>query len=302
MILPGKDRISGNTAGAISSGGVFEATDNKLRKESKTAKILASGNEPAKKVTGEKTLRKSKKIVAGVITVIVVAVAVTAFCFRDGIAQRLGLVSRYKALAEANVGDSVLFGAIDQDDNADNGKEPIEWRVLEKDGDRLFLITEYVIARHPFNEEIGVNWETSSCRRWMNEELYNGIFSDEEQKKVLKTNVKAEVNWGFASPAGNDTEDYLYLLSYSESKKFFPTSEERRCTATATAIADGVLEAKVFQTPKGGSTCWWWLRTTGRTSNHAVIVLDDGDVRQAGHYVTHEDAGVRPVMWVEVKE
>ena len=48
-------------------------------------------------------------------------------------------------IKQAEPGDVVLFGAYNQDGDSENGKEPIEWRVLEKKDDKVLLITEQVI-------------------------------------------------------------------------------------------------------------------------------------------------------------
>ncbi len=42
-------------------------------------------------------------------------------------------------IEEANIGDTVLFGAYEQDNETTNGKEAIEWRVLDKRPDGSFF-------------------------------------------------------------------------------------------------------------------------------------------------------------------
>ena len=55
-------------------------------------------------------------------------------------------------LAQAGVGDSIVFGAYEQDDDESNGKEPIEWLVLEKKNNRLLVISRYALDCKRYNE------------------------------------------------------------------------------------------------------------------------------------------------------
>ena len=56
-------------------------------------------------------------------------------------------------LQKAKVGDTVIFGAYEQDNNTYNGKEGIEWRVLAKEGNKTLVISEYVLDCQPYNNE-----------------------------------------------------------------------------------------------------------------------------------------------------
>ena len=46
-------------------------------------------------------------------------------------------------------------------------KDPIEWLVLEKKGNRLFIVSKNIILFKPFNEKLqAITWEESSIRKW----------------------------------------------------------------------------------------------------------------------------------------
>ena len=59
-------------------------------------------------------------------------------------------------IAEATTGDYVRFGYFEQDNDFDNGAEPLSWKVLDVEDDgTLVLITEYVIDSNLYNYD----WE-----------------------------------------------------------------------------------------------------------------------------------------------
>jgi len=55
-------------------------------------------------------------------------------------------------LSKAVVGDYITFGAYEQDYNTSNGKEAIEWLVLEKKNNRLLVISRYALDCKRYNE------------------------------------------------------------------------------------------------------------------------------------------------------
>ena len=82
-------------------------------------------------------------------------------------------LQRYRQYAE---GDIITFGHFEQDGNKANGPEPIQWRILKMDGDRMLVISEYGLASKPVvgdyygKEE---TWENSLLRSWLNVDFYN---------------------------------------------------------------------------------------------------------------------------------
>ena len=49
------------------------------------------------------------------------------------------------------VGSIVRFGDYEQDNDEGNGEEPIEWIVLDVDGDRALLLSRYALDAQPYN-------------------------------------------------------------------------------------------------------------------------------------------------------
>lgn len=55
-----------------------------------------------------------------------------------------------------NIGDIVTFGHYDQDNNEDNGAEPIQWEVIDIQDGKALLLSRYVIDNASYNEPEGV--------------------------------------------------------------------------------------------------------------------------------------------------
>ena len=189
--------------------------------------------------------------------------------------------------------DTVFMGFYEQDNNKDNGPEPISWKVMDVQKDRMLLVSEYVLDCRQYHPKYNDRtfYENSAIRTWLNDTFYTSAFSEEERANILLTTNQNPRKKGYASKDGNDTEDYVFLLSFDEVEQYFPTKQERVCDATAYAKAVGVRTKK-------GSACPWWLRTSGRRQHHAACVTLDG-----GYYdyfdISCPTNGIRPAMWVK---
>ena len=114
--------------------------------------------------SGDSPKKKDKRII--VIVPLVVLIVATLFLF-------IKQVNR-SYLSRAKIGSHVVFGKYEQDDDASNGKEPIEWIVLAKEKDRALLISKYGLAAQQYNTEwTDETWETCSLRKWLNETFLN---------------------------------------------------------------------------------------------------------------------------------
>lgn len=105
----------------------------------------------------------------------------------------------------------------------------IKWIVLEKEQDKVLLLSHHVIDCKCFNDDgTPCTWETCSLRKWLNNEFYNDAFSAEEKDKILTTYVNSNeyVNDICNYPVGNNTEDKIYCLSREESIKYFGNAVE----------------------------------------------------------------------------
>ncbi|MBP5331611.1 MAG: hypothetical protein J6Y89_07135 [Lachnospiraceae bacterium] len=226
--------------------------------------------------------------------------------------------------------ETITFGSYEQDNNPENGAEPIEWYVLSKTGSEMTLLSKYVLDCQPFatSEEQDkyetVYWEMSSLRRWLNDDFYNTAFSKDEQKRIKLTKLKNSDDRYFNSDNGNDTEDKVFLPSavdmlnpdygfnYDESVNDI----ERRCAATAYALEKGVWgydpedPAEDAMTTSGELACqFWWLRSKGYDLSgcwslniYFAAVGNYGAVSFGGDPLWNDVNGVRPMIVVNLKD
>ena len=154
------------------------------------------------------------------------------------------------------IGDEVTFGNY-------------SWYIIGKSDDGVTLLMENNLEnKKKYNDSYtDVTWATCSLRTYLNETFYN-TFSNEDKAKIVKTS-NTNPNNGSVS-GGNNTEDYIYLLSIAEANTLINTI--RRANGSE-----------------------WWLRSPGYSSKEAAFVDEDGDVNSVG-YIVAEEKGVRPAL------
>ena len=208
---------------------------------------------------------------------------------------------KWNKIKNIKVGDTYTFGAYEQDNSTSNGKEAIEWTVLDKDGMSLLLISKQALDCQQYNTSYtDVTWESCSLRKWMNGTFLNKAFNAEEQAQIQNTTVSADKNPEYNTNPGNATTDKVFLLSINEVEKYFNSDEARKCAPTAYAKAQGAYTSDSYKTASGAATCWWWLRSPGNNQNDAARVYNDGSVSCSGTYVINDNYAVRPALWINL--
>ncbi len=234
-------------------------------------------------------------------------------------------------------GDYVTFGSYEQDADLSNGKEPIEWWVLDiKDG-KAFLLSKYVLDAQAYDTKFDYNvyfetlyytpndfklsdfsttWEECTLRAWLNDEFYNTAFTESEQESVLLSEVKNLPNSSSGASSGPDTKDYVYLLSEEEALQYFGKG---RILTLYEELGDGPTEREHLGIPTAyakeqgayidiWSAHYWyynlyspyWLRTIAEIPNGAAHIDNDGFMSLAGSYADAE-LSVRPCLWIDVE-
>ncbi|MCR4595007.1 MAG: DUF6273 domain-containing protein [Clostridiales bacterium] len=196
---------------------------------------------------------------------------------------------------------TIMFGQYPK--AAGGSEEPIEWEILDEQGDKILLISKYALDCKKYNgEKTSVTWETCTLRTWLNTTFLNATFSPAEQGKILTTLVSADKNPEYNTDPGNDTNDKVFLLSINEVNEYFSSDAERECKPTKYAVAQGADIAD-----RNGN-CSWWLRSPGRDDDSdavvdtsAAFVDDDGDVYSFGLYVNECGNAVRPALWINLE-
>ena len=192
------------------------------------------------------------------------------------------------------VGDIIRFGRYEQDNNTANGMDPIEWLVLEVQGNKALVISRFGLESRPYNREYAsITWEDCSLRYWLNNTFLRTAFNSEERKAILTMttdNSGAAGNSSYASYGGNSTSDNVFLLSYAEANKYFASDSDRICQLTARAKARAALTGS-------NGACHWWLRSPGEYQNRASYVSPYGSLESGSVIITENF--VRPVIWLD---
>ncbi len=202
------------------------------------------------------------------------------------------LLSTYR-LYGLETGDVVMFGNYEQNANTSDGKEAIEWIVIESSDTALTLISRQVLdcVMYHENKDAPAYWESASLRAWLNGDFADTAFSSAEVNMLVAVKNDNPDNDRCGTKGGAATEDRVYLLSIDEAEKLLDT-DQRIGVPTAYAVERGVYN-------KGEHPgTYWWLRSPGSTQNSAARVDGDGTVEFRGAGVNFSSYGVRPVITV----
>lgn len=195
------------------------------------------------------------------------------------------------------MGDTITFGAYEQDGNPSNRQEPIEWVVLDKADDKVLVLSTEALDCKPYNnQDSDCTWATCSLRKWLNGTFYKAAFSNKERERIADTTVEAHTNPDFSTNPGMSTHDYIFLLSVEEVNQYLPYNSDRMCVPTEYAKEQGGFEEQSL------GTCWWWLRTPGETSSDASSINSDGTIDTDDGTVSSNKGCVRPAMWLAIGE
>lgn len=196
--------------------------------------------------------------------------------------------------------ETYTFGSYEQDGDSSNGKEPIEWLVLDRDGDKVLLLSKYALDYQsfmPFYEPVTepYTWESCSLRRWLNGTFLNAAFSADEQQRLLTTTVITSPGSLHRENGPVTTEDRVFLLSNTEVYAYFASEAATAAEYTAYALSENPWPGNAA-TPGPAD---WWLRTTDGY-DHPDGVYADGRVGEGAR--AYEGEYVRPAIWITVDE
>ena len=198
-----------------------------------------------------------------------------------------------KKLGNPKIGGIIKLGKYKQSGKNEN-PEDIEWQVLDRQGDKVLVISKYGLDCKQYNEtNKDIMWENCMLRKWLNNDFINAAFTAEEKTMIPTVTVSADKNPNYSTNPGNVTQDKMFLLSIAEAKEYFASNEERKCNATEYAGAQGAYT-------DSSQNCWWWLRSPASHQNCASSVAIFGDVRLYGNLVSNAYGAVRPAMWIDL--
>ena len=223
--------------------------------------------------------------------------------YKDSTSRANSIHKQYitEKLKLVSVGDTVIFGSYEQDNNTTNGKEDIEWQVLAKENNKILIISKYALDCQEYDtSSTDTTWESCSLRKWMNGTFLNNAFITVEQTTIQESSVPADKNPVYSTNSGNVTEDKVFLLSISEAEEYFTSDEARKCVPTDYAIALNAYTSDSY-TSLGKAACRWWLRSPGLNMDYAAVVGSDGSVESSGKNVSSELVCVRPALWITLE-
>lgn len=217
--------------------------------------------------------------------------------YKDSEDKANSIYDKYKVekLKVAKAGDYVFFGAYEQDNDISNGKEYIEWLVLEVKDGKALVVSKYALDCQQYNTSYAdVTWETCTLRKWLNNAFINAAFSADEKAMIPTVTVSADKNPDYSTNPGNATQDQVFLLSITEVNKHFSSDGARQCKPSDYAVANGAY------VNSSNGNCWWWLRSPGGGQLTAAFVNRDGGVNEGGNGVGSVIPAVRPALWIDL--
>ncbi len=216
--------------------------------------------------------------------------------YKDSTDKANLIFDKYKVekLKSAKVGDYIIFGAYEQDNKNSNGKEDVEWLVLEVKDGKALVISKYALDCKQYEaSSTNATWETCTLRKWLNSDFINTAFSTDEKAMIPTVTVFADKNPEYSTNPGNTTQDQVFLLSITEVNKYFNSDIARECESTNYAIANGAFFYDTLN-------CQWWLRSPAYDQYTAALVNRVGSVIEGGDVVYSSDTAVRPALWINL--
>lgn len=212
--------------------------------------------------------------------------------YKDSAGKASSIYDKYKIekLKVAEVGDYVVFGAYEQDNNTSNGKEDVEWLVLKAKDGKILVTSKYALDCKPYNpREYNQSWEVCGLRMWLNNDFINAAFSSDEMSVIPTVAVREDTS---PTHVGKVTQDRVFLLSVAEANLYLRSNISKQCKPTDYAVANG---AYVY---RNNGNCCWWLREN-RGMGFAYV--------QGEGYIAENDSAlnyisVRPALWIDLSK
>ncbi len=188
---------------------------------------------------------------------------------------------------KAGIGDTIIFGEYEQDGDKDNGREYIEWEVLDIEENRLLIISKYCLDVQKYNDTSEESdWKSSSIRSWLNGRFAANAFDSEDPAKVVITNLYSISN---SDEEDQITNDRIFLLGSEDVEKYYPQKEDRMCQAS-----ENLINSNLYI--DGNGNCSWWLRDGITEDSYSALIIDSsGEIMESMYELSN---AIRPVMWI----
>ncbi|MCR4739339.1 MAG: DUF6273 domain-containing protein, partial [Lachnospiraceae bacterium] len=185
------------------------------------------------------------------------------------------------------LGSTIIMGHYEQDNNASNGEEDIEWIVLSKRKDSILITSKYILDCMEYDiDKNQTEWQECSLREWMNNDFLYGAFSEEERSAILKTNL-----WNGRE---NSSDDYVFPLSIEEIAECL-TFDKRISQTTVYSASRGVEE-------DNEDNGIYWLRVNDKMNSTLNAIVDNTGRFYYKKSANDKGVGVRPALWIKVEK
>lgn len=197
-------------------------------------------------------------------------------------------------------GQSFFLGHYEQDNNATNGAEPIEWVILDYDAynNCALAISRYVLdVGVMYQKKVSKNnltWANSNIRKWLMTGFIGGSFTGTEQQLICT--VQQDTAGFMDRPGGPTTKDTFFLLSKQEQAYYLGTSPLSRGVLTPYAEA----QARRYNVNVTNGCTTWYLRTPGGFDWDFFGVDANWNVEYGKDCQTCH--GIRPAFWLDVSQ
>ena len=214
----------------------------------------------------------------------------------------------FDAISRKQEGDIITVGLFPQ--NKDLIPEPIEWKVIKREGNILTLITEKAIMKMNYHNGIEeVYWNECTLRQWLNGPFFDFAFREEEKRQICPVTIyhKTRLRDDGKRQTLTDSTDLVSILTTEEAETL---SKSIDLKAVPTAYARAMF---IEWTHTLGSWCydtsdretvWWWLRSLfPKPSPRVPSVTADGLIRDfvySNDYVYDQVTFVRPVIRIQI--
>ena len=124
----------------------------------------------------------------------------------------------YLKVFVSEINDEVIIGEYEQDNNLENGKEPIEWIIIDKDDDKYTLISKYVLDVKKY----GYEDKYDQLVYWIKSNFAQNSFNEKELKIIYDVKLLSSYDVNHAVSNGFNA-NYLKtnLTNYALSKEIY---------------------------------------------------------------------------------
>jgi len=210
---------------------------------------------------------------------------------RDKLQSQLNELNKTRAIdgsanpyTTAQIGDIICLG-------------PFDWRVLyiesDESGDSALVLSDKVLFKdmqYHGIENSGVTYGESDICNYLKYRFVGDYFTPEEADLILEKDVETKGDLNYNPGRESTVTAKVFLLSDEEVTEYIIGN------------ADDNGKEWITENDQGTDSDDWWLRSPGTHEYYAKYVFCTGDVVVFGERRATELGGVRPAMWIRLRE